>query len=319
MDSKLGTFSEHMCGYLLSSKSDSTNKTYKHGFQRWKKFINDHGHSEIPAQPIHVALYITYLLDSGASYSTVNTTIYSIKWMHEISGYPDPTDNSFVKSLQESAKRLTGRPVRRKDPVDRQMLQTLCDSHTDTTDVLMLRNLAMILIGFAGFLRFDELSSLKCKDVIVEQNYLKIFIEKCKNDQYRDGNEVLIAKGFTSACPYDMFLRYTKEAGIDMCSDHFIFKPALRSNGISKLVTKNKKLSYTAAKQNIVNLLKTVAPDLNIGLHSLRSGGATAAANASVNERCLQRHGRWKSVSSKNVYVKDSVEKRLYVSKQLLL
>lgn len=142
-----------MCGYLLSSKSDSTNKAYKHGFQRWKKFINDHEHSEVPAQPIHVALYITYLLDSGDSYSTVNTAIYSIKWMHEISGYPDPTDNSFVKSLQESAKRLTSRPVRRKDPVDRQMLQTLCDLHADTTDVLMLRNLAMILIGFAGFFK----------------------------------------------------------------------------------------------------------------------------------------------------------------------
>lgn len=38
----------------------------------------------------------------------------------------------------------------------------------------------MILIGFAGFLRFDELSSLKCKDVIVEQNYLQIFIENAK-------------------------------------------------------------------------------------------------------------------------------------------
>lgn len=76
-----------------------------------------------------------------------------------------------------------------------------------------------------------------------------------------------------------------------MCSDHYIFKLALRSNGIDKLVPQNKKLSFTAAKQNIVNFLKT--PDLNIGLHSLRS----AAANASVNERCLQRHGQWKSVS----------------------
>lgn len=120
--------------------SDSTNKTYKYGFQRWKKFINDLEHSAIPAQTIHAALYITYLLDSGASYSTVNTTIYSKKWMDEISGYPDPTDNSFVKSLQELAKRLTGRPVRRKDPVDRQMLQTLCHLHTNTTDVIILRN-----------------------------------------------------------------------------------------------------------------------------------------------------------------------------------
>ena len=249
----------------------------------------------------------------------MNNAIYSIKWMHEISGYSDPTENSFVKSLQESSKRLTGRPVRRKDPIDRQMLQNLCGLYTDSKDVLTLRNLSMVLIGFAGFLRFDELSSLKCKDVIVEQDYLKIIIEKCKNDQYRNGNEVLIAKGVTSACPYSMLLRYVEEAEIDLSSDQFIFKPAFRSHGVSKLITKNKKLSYTAAKQNIVTLLKTVAPNLNIGLHSLRSGGATAAADVSVNERCLQRHGRWKSVSSKDIYVKDSVEKRLYVSKQLLL
>lgn len=319
LNSKLGDLSDHMCRYLLSSKSDSTNKAYKLGFQRWKTFINGHEQTEIPAQPVHVALYITHLLDSGASYSTVNNAIYSIKWMHEISGYSDPTENSFVKSLQESSKRLTGRPVRRKDPIDRQMLQNLCGLYTDSKDVLTLRNLSMILIGFAGFLRFDELSSLKCKDVIVEQDYLKIIIEKCKNDQYRNGNEVLIAKGVTSACPYSMLLRYVEEAEIDLSSDQFIFKPAFRSHGVSKLITKNKKLSYTAAKQNIVTLLKTVAPNLNIGLHSLRSGGATAAADVSVNERCLQRHGRWKSVSSKDIYVKDSVEKRLYVSKQLLL
>ena len=44
----------------------------------------------------------------------------------------------------------------------------------DGTDWLVLGNLSMILIGFAGFLRYDELSSLKCKDVIVESDYLKI-------------------------------------------------------------------------------------------------------------------------------------------------
>ena len=42
--------------------------------------------------------------------------------------------------------------------------------------------------------------------------------------------------------------------------------------------------------------LKVVAPDLNLGLHSLRASGATTAANApGVSDRCLKRHGRWKS------------------------
>lgn len=38
----------------------------------------------------------------------------------------------------------------------------------------------MILIGFGGFLIFDELSSLKCKNGIVEHNYLQNFIENAK-------------------------------------------------------------------------------------------------------------------------------------------
>jgi hypothetical protein len=55
----------------------------------------------------------------------------------------------------------------------------------------------MILLSFAGFLRFDEVSSFLCSDVKIECEYLFLFIRKSKTDQYRNGNEVLIAKGET--------------------------------------------------------------------------------------------------------------------------
>ena len=206
-----------------------------------EKFILQHGHSDIPSQPVHIALYITHLLDNGASYSSVNSAIYSIKWMHEISGHMDPTENSFIKSLQESSKRLTGKPVKRKDPVDSETLQTLCETYKDSTDLLVLRNLTMILIGFAGFLRYDELSSLKCKDVTIESDYLKITIQRSKTDQLREGSEVLISKGFSCACPYSMFLRFLSQAKIDLSSDHFIFKPIFRSSVFAKLIKKKMK------------------------------------------------------------------------------
>ena len=41
----------------------------------------------------------------------------------------------------------------------------------------------------------------------------------------------------------------------------------------------------------------------------MRSGGATAAANSDINDRVWKRHGRWKSDSSKDGYVVDSVDK----------
>ena len=53
------------------------------------------------------------------------------------------------------------------------------------------------------------------------------------------------------------------------------------------------------------------------GLHSLRAGGATTAANAKVPDHLFKRHGRWKSENAKDGYVKDSIESRLEVSKRL--
>ena len=55
------------------------------------------------------------------------------------------------------------------------------------------------------------------------------------------------------------------------------------------------------------------------GMHSFRAGGATAAANAGVPDRLFKRHGRWRSESAKDGYVKDSVKARLSVSKRLNL
>ncbi len=51
------------------------------------------------------------------------------------------------------------------------------------------------------------------------------------------------------------------------------------------------------------------------GLHSLRAGGATAAANSGVPDRMFKWHGRWKSGTAKDGYVKDSMTTRLEVTK----
>ena len=43
---------------------------------------------------------------------------------------------------------------------------------------------------------------------------------------------------------------------------------------------------------------KGLADVSKIAVHSLRSGGATAAANAGVKDRMFKRHGRWVSENS---------------------
>ena len=49
-------------------------------------------------------------------------------------------------------------------------------------------------------------------------------------------------------------------------------------------------------------------------MHSLRSGGATAAANNGVKDRLFKRNGRWKTENVKDGYVKDDIKELLSVT-----
>ena len=313
------TICDHIAHYMMQSKSNNTVKKYYYYFRRWNSFCMQHHYSVIPAEPIHIVLYITKLLDSGASANVISTTIFALKWAHSLRGLSDPTDNGFVKNLVESAKRLRSSKTVKKDAVTSEMLIELCDRFSGATDLLLLRDLSMILVGFAGFLRFDELVELTCKDVKFHDGYLSVQIRKSKTDIYRSGSEILINKGVTSACPYSMLLKYSEMAGLNKFSDEYLFRPIVRSRDSCKLIKKNKKLSYTRTREIVIGKLKLVAPNLNIGVHSLRSGGASTAANADVNDRCLKRHGRWKADVSKDGYIEDSVQKRLKITEALKL
>lgn len=278
-------------------------------FNRWSKFITNKGKSAIPANSMYVALYLTYLLNIGCSFHVISSAVYAIKWAHSILGYEDPTEHPFIKNIVEASKRNNKARVIKKEVVTTKDLVLLCDIYADSSSLLEVRDMCMILLSFAGFLRYEELSSLRCSDVI-RQN----FHQQSKTDQYRQGNEILISAGVTSACPVLMLQRYISLGNIDIFSDHFLFKSVFKSKEGLKLIYKNKKLSYTRARECMLSKLKSV---MGNGLHSLRSGGATAAANSNVNERCWKKHGRWASDSSKDGYVKDSLESRLSVSKNL--
>ena len=77
-------------------------------------------------------------------------------------------------------------------------------------------------------------------------------------------------------------------------------------------------LNYTWMRELFLKKLIELGFDLKqYGLHSLRAGGATTAANPGVPERLFKRHGRWKSKSAKDGYLDDSAAARLAVSKKL--
>ena len=76
--------------------------------------------------------------------------------------------------------------------------------------------------------------------------------------------------------------------------------------------------SYMCLRELLLAKISQLGWDPELfGMHSLRAGGATTMVNAGVPDRLFMRHGRWKSETAKDGYIKDAVEKRLDVSKHL--
>jgi hypothetical protein len=75
-------------------------------------------------------------------------------------------------------------------------------------------------------------------------------------------------------------------------------------------------VSYNLLRAVVKRALTAIGEDATgYGTHSLRAGGATAAAAAKMEPRLMQRHGRWARSESMNTYIDDDVTEKLRVSK----
>ena len=176
----------------------------------------------------------------------------------------------------------------------------------------------MILLGFTGFLRYDELSKIMYDDINFFNTYMKVFIEKSNTDIYRDGKWVTICKGNSEVCPVVNLKRYLELGKVK--KKQYIFRGITKSKYSERLRKKNCPLSYTRAREIILQTCESIGLNKKqFGTHSLRSGGASMAANAGVPDRLFKRHGRWLTDRAKDMYVQDNVEELLTVTRMMCL
>ncbi|KAK3108077.1 hypothetical protein FSP39_000719 [Pinctada imbricata] len=303
-NSALGDLAATLPTLILKSKSDSTFKNYNSNFKQWCKWCSDYGVSPLPSTGYYVSLYINHLVRKGCGASKLDQTIYSIKWAHEIAGFSNPCDSFLVRSSIQGAKRLLGRQSIPKEPISPNILQSMVKHFGQNSNLYDKRTVAMCVTAYSGFLRFSELVNLKCSDIEFHDQYMTLFIEKSKTDQLREGRRIFIAKLDSIACPVQILKDYMSLAKLDTSNSGFLFRQLSFCKKTSTYqLRKVGKLSYTRVRELLLEKLVFLGLDPTVfGLHSLRSGGATAAANAGISDRLFKKHGRWKSDKAKDGY-----------------
>ena len=307
----------------MFAREENTVKTHLVAYNAWERWAMKFKLKVLPAESTSLALCILNQIQLGKSFASIRSFYYGIKYVHVSQGYNDPTEHHIVKNMLEAAHRLCKTVIRRKEPLTIEHIQSLNAALLVHPISLMNYRIAIIIIlGFFGFLRYSEIANIRRCDIVFSATFFKIFIQHSKCDVYRDGKWVYISASDDSfCCPLQHLLSYLQLAGLtDPNSDEYIIRAIspFKKTGTEKLRACNKPLSYSTAREQFLNALKMIGVKSDIfGLHSLRSGGATAAANMGVPDRLFKKHGRWKSEQVKDGYIKDDVHSLLLVSKCL--
>ena len=298
---------------VLLSKAPSTPDKYRLAWLNWKRCAARFPCiAAFPAKPFHVALYLKDLLSSANSIAPISSAVYGIRWAHEVAGEPSPTDHSIVKSTVEGCKRLLAKPVKPKDPLPADVFMRLVQALGGAeADIDTLRFLVLSLLGYAGFMRVSELLQVKLKDIQFFQTHMSILVPKRKNDQYREGHVVNIARTGSLTCPVGMTERLIAKA---QCQDdgHLICRVVRSKKGLRACPSG---ISYTRALEILKAGMKPfLGEDFNFGSHSLKSGAATVAMASGLDADAIDKHAGWRSKSSKFRYISDSLDRKLSVS-----
>jgi site-specific recombinase XerD len=287
---------------LRNSKAINTVRAYKSDFKDFGLFCAKNGFKSLPSEPKIISLYLTFLSTKDVKMSTLKRRLVSIGVIHKLKGhYLDTKHPSIIENLM-GIKRKKGSIQKGKKPLLINNLKHIIDviDKEKNEEIKKLRDRSIILIGFSGGFRRNEIVSLDYEDLDFVQEGLKISLKKSKTDQFGEG----LVKGL----PYFNNSQYCPVVSIRK----WIEISKIHSGPLFRRFTKGSKLSDNRLSDQTVALLIKDYLKLagiesrNYSGHSLRSGFATSAAESGAEERSIMAMTGHKSTEMVRRYIKEA-------------
>jgi len=287
---------------LEHSKAPNTVRAYQSDFYDFNSFCNKNGFRSLPADPKIVSLYLTHLSTNEAKMSTLKRRIVSIGLIHKLKGhYLDTKHPAIIENIM-GIKRRKGSVQKGKKPILISYLKKIINviDEENKEEIKKFRDRSIILIGFSGGFRRNEIVSLDCDDLDFVPEGLKINIKRSKTDQF--------GKGFTKALPYFDSSKYCPVVSLK----NWLEVSRITAGPLFRRFVKGSKLSENRLTDQTVALLIKEYLNLagvdskNYSGHSLRSGFATSAAESGVEERSIMAMTGHKSAEMVRRYIKEA-------------
>ena len=175
---------------LQNSKALNTVRAYKSDFRDFGLFCVKNGFKNLPSDPKIVSLYLTHLSTKEVKLSTIKRRLVSIGVIHKMKGHYLDTKHPVIVENLMGIKRRKGTVQKGKKPIlinDLKKILKVIDEQ-NIKDIKKLRDKSIILIGFSGGFRRNEIVSLDYEDLNFVHEGLKITVKRSKTDQFGEGS-----------------------------------------------------------------------------------------------------------------------------------
>jgi site-specific recombinase XerD len=298
----LKTLQDETLENLKHSKATNTVRAYKSDFKDFGLFCVKNGFKSLPTEPKIVSLYLTYLSSKEVKISTIKRRLVSIGVIHKIKGHYLDTKHPVIIENLMGIKRRKGINQTAKKPLLINNLKQIIDviDKENDPDIKKLRNRTLLLIGFSGGFRRNELVSIDCEDIEFVFEGLKIILKRSKTDQFGEGFKKGIPHFNNSIyCPVTSLKRWLNLSKIKKGP---IFVRFSKGSKISKIRLTDQSVALIIKEY----LFKAGIDSKNYSGHSLRSGFATSAAEAGAEERSIMAMTGHKSTDMVRRYIKEA-------------
>ena len=287
---------------LKSSKSDNTIRAYKSDFNDFGLFCAQNGFKSLPTEPKIVSLYLTHLSTKDNKISTLKRRLVSIGVIHKLKGhYLDTKHPSIIENIM-GIKRRKGSAQNGKKPLLINNLKLVINAidQNKKDEIKQLRDKSIILIGFSGGFRRNEIVSLNYDDLEFVSEGLKITLRKSKTDQFGEGS--LKGLPYFDNSNYCPVISLQKWLNISKIKSGPVFRRFIKGSKLSE-----KRLTDQTVALLIKKYLELAGINSkNFSGHSLRSGFATSAAESGAEERSIMAMTGHKSTEMVRRYIKEA-------------
>lgn len=283
---------------LRRSKAANTIRAYDADWRDFADWCRAHQARALPAAPETIVNYVNDLADDARA-NTVARRVTAISENHIAAGFgqaQNPAHDGMVRAAIAAIRREKGTFQHGKAPILLETLPLLTDD-LEGDSLPVLRDRALLLLGFAGAFRRSELIAVQVEDLSFTPQGLVVFIPRAKGDQQGKGSTIAIPFApDAQICAVRAVRAWLRASGL---SSGALFRAFKRNGELRDGRLSDKSVALIVKKY----AARAGLDEKQFAGHSLRRGFATSAAQHDVGTLDIMRQTRHKSEKMVHRYI----------------